>query len=122
VVPRNKKLPIGLYSSFNHALALLRAFETAVSAFSCHITFFFRLSSRCNNLSFSDSNNFDTGIDVHFAITSAISSSVTFSLRYIFPVFFISAKIVFISSIFFSRAGISPYLILATSPKFHSLS
>ncbi|MBT3727315.1 hypothetical protein HOG21_06775 [bacterium] len=42
VGPRNRKLPRGLDSSFNHALALLIAFDTAIIALSCHTTCFFK--------------------------------------------------------------------------------
>ncbi|MEA3387241.1 MAG: hypothetical protein U9Q66_02415 [Patescibacteria group bacterium] len=81
VGPKNKKLQIGLLSSLNQALALLIAFETATKALSCHITEAFKVSSKCNNFSFSDSINLEAGIQVHLAITSAISFGVTLSFK-----------------------------------------
>jgi len=84
---RNKKLHRGFHSSFNHALALLIAFETAVMALSCQTTFCFMYSSIFRSFSFSVSSNLVAGIPVHFAIISAISSSVTLSLRKLFQFF-----------------------------------
>jgi hypothetical protein len=118
----NKKLPSGFHSSFNHALALLIAFETAFKASSCHTTFSCKYFSIFKSLSFSVSRSLVTGTPVHLAIISAISSLSTLSLKKLFQfscrVFSVFSEF----SISFSAAGISEYLILATSPKFHSLS
>jgi len=122
VGPRNKKLQIGLFSSFNHALALLIALDTAIIASSCHITFSFNFSSKCINFSFSDSISLEEGILVHFATISAISFETTLSLKYALQFSCNSINFFSDSTIFFSSSGISAYLILATSPRFHSLS
>jgi len=78
---KNKKLPSGFHSSFNPAFALLIALETAFIASSCPITLFLIISSNFKSFSFSVSSNFVTGIQVHFEITSAISSPSTLSLK-----------------------------------------
>jgi hypothetical protein len=119
---KNKKLHKGFKSSFNHALALLIAFDTVISALSCHTTCFFSSVSSFNNFSFSVSSNFVAGIPVHLAIISAMSSLSTLSLKKLCQLLCSFVRFIDVSSIFFSILGISQYLILATSAKFHSLS
>ena len=66
------------------------------------MTLFFILSSKDNNLSFSDPTNLVTGIFVHLDIISATDSSVTVSDRI--------SDLLFSSNSFNSRSnlGISP--------------
>jgi hypothetical protein len=85
VGPRNKKLPSGFPASASPACALRIAFETAMTASSCPTTCFFKYFSSSKSFSFSVSKSFVAGIPVHLLIISAISSLVTFSLRYHFP-------------------------------------
>jgi hypothetical protein len=117
VGPKNRKDPSGFDSSFNQALALLIAFDTALIAFSCQTTCLDKYSSICRSLSFSFSISFEAGIQVHLDIISAISSSVTLSFRKLFPFSCNSPSHFSIFSISFSSVGISPYLIFATLAK-----
>ena len=73
--------PIGLFMSFNPALALKIADVTAVTASLWPITLFSISSSSLNNFSLSPSRRLDTGIPVHFESIWETSSSVTSSLR-----------------------------------------
>gem|GEM_PF-1039857 len=119
---KNKKLQIGLDSSFNQALALLIVFATLSTASFCQITSFSKIFSKFKSFCFSDSISFEAGIQVHFAIIFAISFFSTLFFKKFFPVASISFIFFSFSEIFFSSSGISQYLILATSHRFHSLS
>jgi len=77
VGPRNKNDHIGLFGSFNQALARLIALLIVDIAFSCHITLDHRYFSNSASLFASDSISLDTGIHVHLDIITAISSSCT---------------------------------------------
>ena len=114
VVPKNRKVPIGFVSSCNPALDLLTASDTAWIASSCPIILLCSSSSKYNNFERSLWSIFVTGIPVHFATTSAISSLVTSS--------FISAESWFSANSFWNFSNfvcsslIFPYLISATLP------
>ena len=81
VGPRKINEPIGLFSSCNPARARRTAFETARIAECWPMTRSCKRSSIFTNFSRSPSFKRETGIPVHFATTSAISSSVTSSRR-----------------------------------------
>ena len=81
VGPKKINEPIGLFISFNPALALSIAEVTDVIASSCPITLFCISSSSLNNFSLSPSNKLDTGIPVHLDKTCETSSSVTSSFN-----------------------------------------
>ena len=81
VGPRNKKEPMGRLGSFNPTRPLRMAFDTAVTASSCPTTRSWRIPSRFLRRSDSSSASFFTGILVQPATTSAISFSLTISLR-----------------------------------------
>jgi hypothetical protein len=66
---------MGLFGSFNQALARLIALLTEDIALDCHITFDHKYFSKSANLFASLSISLETGIHVHFDIITAISSS-----------------------------------------------
>ena len=108
VGPKNKNEPIGLFSSLIPALLLKIAFETKSTASSCPITLSLMFLFNYNNLALSLVLSLLTGIFVHLAITSFISSSSTISSN-IDSCFVIS----FEDSIFFCNSGITLYCNLA---------
>ena len=81
VGPRNINDPIGLFSSFSPALALITALATAVTASSWPITLSWSSSSSLRSFSLSPSTSFVTGIPVHLDTISEISFSVTSSFN-----------------------------------------
>ena len=112
VGPRNMNEPIGLFSSFSPALALSTDSATALTPSSCPITRLCSISSSFRSFSFSLSTSLLTGMPVHPEITSAISSSVTSSLRSLAS--FASSAFSFSISSFFSRSGKVPYFSCAS--------
>ena len=81
VGPRNRNVPIGRSGSCRPARERRRAFETATTASSWPITRWCRRSSMWMSFSTSPSSIRETGMPVHFATTSAISSASTRSDR-----------------------------------------
>ena len=79
VGPRNKKEPIGLFSSLIPDLCLIIASLTNVSASSWPITLLASVSFNPNNFYLSPWTSLETGILVDLEIISAISFSVTTS-------------------------------------------
>ena len=81
VGPRKRNEPIGRFGSWSPARARRTAFDTAATASSWPITRWWSRSSMWRSFSTSPSSSFETGMPVHFATTSAMSSSSTSSLR-----------------------------------------
>ena len=80
VVPMNRKDPIGRFSFWRPARLLRTASETAAIAWSWPTTLLWSSDSILRSFSLSLSSILLTGIPVHFATTSAISSGVTASV------------------------------------------
>ena len=79
--PKKIKEPDGLFGSFRPDLVLLIALETAVIASSCPMILLWSSFSISSNLAVSSCVSLWTGIPVHCAKTSAISSSsITISI------------------------------------------
>ena len=106
--PKNINEPTGRFGSCKPARARRTAFATASSASSCPITRRLRLLSIWISFCISPSSIFDTGTPVHFATTSATSSSSTSSFRKT-PSFCSSASRDCSASSSFSISGILPY-------------
>ena len=81
VVPRKMNVPEGFLSSLRPSLPRRIALEIAVTASSWPMTLFWSSDSRLFNLSASLSVIFLTGIPVHFARTSATSSTVSVPVK-----------------------------------------
>ena len=81
VGPRKRKVPIGRFGSCRPARERRSAFETASTASSWPTTRSWRRSSMWISFSTSPSISFETGMPVHLATTSAMSSSSTSSLK-----------------------------------------
>ena len=79
VGPRNRKEPMGLFSSCSPARARLTASDTALTACFCPITRAPRRSSMCTSLARSPSCRRAAGMPVQVATTLAMSPSVTSS-------------------------------------------
>src|SRR6266850_870905 len=86
VGPRNRNDPSGRFGSCMPARARRTAFETAVTASSCPTTRECSCCSILRSFETSPSRSLVTGMPVHFATTSAMSSGVTSSVS-ILPVF-----------------------------------
>ena len=91
VGPRKMNEPVGRFGSCRPARARRTALETAASASGCPTTRCPSSSSSFVSRSRSDSSILVTGMPVHFATISAMSSASTSSFRY-FAFFWISAS------------------------------
>ena len=108
VGPRKIKEPIGRFGSCNPARERRTALATACKPSSCPITRLRRFSSIATSFCISPSSILETGTPVHFATTSAMSSSSTSSLRYTPSVCSSASR--FCSTVScFSSSGIVPY-------------
>ena len=88
VVPKNKKVPIGFFTSCNPARLLRTASLIASIASSWPTTLRCNSSSNFKSFSLSPCSIFITGTPVHLATTSAISSRVTSSFIKEVPAWF----------------------------------
>src|SRR5437867_3511537 len=91
VGPRKRNEPSGRLGSCMPARARRTAFATTVTASSCPTTRWWRFCSMRRSFATSPSRSFVTGIPVHFATTSAMSSGVTSSVSILRP-FWSSAR------------------------------
>ncbi|MPM87977.1 hypothetical protein SDC9_135078 [bioreactor metagenome] len=104
VGPRKMKEPIGRFGSFMPERARSTASATRLTASSCPTTRSCSTASRWSSFSRSPSMSRVTGMPVHFATISAISSSVTSSRSSFVPPFSIPLR--FSSSIFRSASNL----------------
>src|SRR5438093_1349913 len=116
VGPRNRNEPSGRFGSCMPARARRTAFATTVTASSCPTTRSCSRSSILRSFATSPSRSFVTGMPVHFATTSAMSSGVTSSVSILRP-FWSDASRSSAVRTSFSRLASVPYLSSAAFAK-----
>ena len=121
VLPRNMNEPIGFFASCSPARERRMASLTALTASGCAMTRSSSRSSRWRSLCLSLSSIRETGMPVHRATISAMSSASTSSLS-IFWSFWTSASLPDAAAIFFPRSAIRPYRSSATRARSPSRS